>query len=86
MYENNLFIISYEIDSLENVNDIVCGGIYTDLEVAKNELKNIYNKTPDYKHFGYKILLYTLVENKYKFTNRIYTYKFNEFRLDTIIL
>lgn len=54
----DLFIISYELD------EIVCCGIYTDLEIAKKELKNIYNKTTDYKYFGYKIMIYTLDENQ----------------------
>lgn len=69
----DLFIISYELD------EIVCCGIYTDLEIAKKELKNIYNKTTDYKYFGYKIMIYTLDENQYKFTNKILTYSFDEF-------
>jgi hypothetical protein len=72
----DLFIISYELDELD---EVVCCGIYTDLEIAKRELKNIYNRTADYKYFGYKIMIYTLGENQYKFTNKILTYSFDEF-------
>lgn len=72
----DLFIISYELDELD---ECVCCSIYTDLEIAKQELKNIYNKTTDYKYFGYKIMIYTLDEKQYKFTNRILTYRFDEF-------
>ena len=75
----DLFIISYELDQLNELNENVCCCIYTDLETAKQELKNIYNKTVDYKYFGYKIMIYTLDDNQYKFTNRILTYRFDEF-------
>lgn len=78
---NNLFIINFDIDEFDDEwsNDIICSGIYTDLETAKNELKQISINKPDYKLFGYKIMVYTLVGNKYIFTNKIYTYTFDYF-------
>jgi hypothetical protein len=76
---DNLFIINYDIDDLDPINGIACCGIYNELEKAKEELKNIFNKTPDYKFFGYKIMVYNLVNNEYKFSNKIYIYKFDEF-------
>jgi hypothetical protein len=77
---NELFIISRNIDNIFNENnDIICCGIYTNLEIAKYNLKNIYKKTPDYKHYGYKIQVYELVENEYKLINKIYIYTFDKF-------
>ena len=82
---NELFIISYELDEFYDLNEnntnksITCSGIYTDLEKAKEELKKIYNNTPDYKYYCYKIMVYNLDVNEYKFINKIYTYRFNEF-------
>ena len=82
---NELFIISYELDEFDDLNEnntnksITCSRIYTDLEKAKEELKKIYNNTPDYKYYCYKIMVYNLDVNEYKFINKIYTYRFNEF-------
>jgi len=85
---NELFIISYELDELDELyelnennknNSFICYGIYIDLEKAKKELKKIYNNTPDYKYYCYKIMVYNSIDNEYKFSNKIYTYKFNEF-------
>jgi len=70
-----LFVINYNI----NEDDILFSGIYIDLETAKNELKNIYNKTVDYKYYDYRITVYNLVDKEYKITDKIYTYKFDEF-------
>lgn len=67
---NQLFIIK---------NNAGIYALYTDLEKAKNELKNIYNKTPDYKHHCYQINVYNLVDNEYIITNITYTYIFDIF-------
>ena len=75
----HLFIIDYEVTNEDFDIHNTCVGIYNDLETAKNELKNIYNNTKDYKFFCYKIKVYQLTENEYKFTNQFYTYKFDEF-------
>jgi hypothetical protein len=48
---NQLFIIKND--------DGICA-IFADLESAKNELKNIYNNTPDFKLYGYQIIIYDL--------------------------
>lgn len=67
---NELFIINYS------------GGIYAlyiDLEKAKSELKNIYNRTPDYKAYGFIINVYNLDGNEYKNTNVTYMYVFDAF-------
>lgn len=57
----------------------MCSKFYDDLEMAKNELKNIYSKKTDYVFFGYKITVYHLVGNEYIMTNKIYTYKHDKF-------
>ena len=72
---NQLFVITND--------DGICG-FYSKLEKAKNELKNIYQETPDYKHFGYRINVYELVNNEYIITNKIYTYKIDTFVIDMI--
>jgi hypothetical protein len=59
--------------------DYGIGGLYTDLEKAKNELKMIYNRLPDYKIYGYRINVYDLVEDEYVITNVSYTYSFDIF-------
>jgi hypothetical protein len=66
-------------------NDVIYR-LYTDLEKAKNELKNIYKRTPDYKHCGYHISVYNLnlVDNEYIFSNIIYTYTFDKFSNNNI--
>jgi len=56
-------------------------GFYTNLEKAKHELLNIYHKTPDFKHFGYKIDLYELVDEEYITRNISYTYRFDTFTI-----
>jgi hypothetical protein len=73
---NKLFIISRNIN---DDNSIICYGIYTNLEIAKSNLKTIYKKTPDYKHYGYKIEVYELIESEYHLTNKVYTYQFDKF-------
>ena len=80
MIHKKLFIIHYDTTNLDNdENTSVCHGIYTDLETAKNKLKNIYNDTPIYKFFCYKIKIFELVDKEYKFTNNFYTYMFDKF-------
>jgi hypothetical protein len=59
-------------------NDVIYR-LYTDLEKAKNELKNIYNRTPDYKYDNYHIAVYNLIDNEYINSQIIYTYTFNHF-------
>jgi len=50
--------------------------LFNDLERAKEELKHIYQKTPDYKHYHYEIHVYALTQKEYKPTNTFYTYHF----------
>ena len=52
---------------------------YTDLEKAKNELKQIYKKTIDFKYYDYEINVYEIIMNEYKITNVRYTYSFDNF-------
>ncbi len=53
--------------------------IFSDLESAQNELREIYMKTPDFKYYGFEIRVYTLKNNKYIKTNEKYTYYFDKF-------
>lgn len=62
---SELFVIS---------NDGEVYGFYVDLEKAKNKLLNIKNKTCDYKHYGYKISVYNLVDNEFIITDTRYIY------------
>ena len=63
--------MSEQIFIIQNDNGI--HSLYADLEKAKNELKTIYNNTPDYKKYGYQITVYTLVDREYIASNTIYT-------------
>jgi len=74
---SQIFTISYDIDNYEESMCTV--GIYTDLEIAKNKLKDIYNNTPDYKSYGYKINFYNLVESEYIIADIKYIYTFDKF-------
>ena len=80
-----IYAISYDINDIDDFpyanNSIICCGIYESLDEAKNELKEIYEQTPDYKYYGYKIMVYELLKDKrkYKFINKIYTYSFDSF-------
>jgi hypothetical protein len=76
-----IFIINRIIDNVDTVCDdgILCIGIYTDLEIAKKELKKIYKKETEYYFFTYRIMVYEQIENEYIFTNQIYNYSFDEF-------
>ena len=47
--------------------------LFDNLEKAKNELKNIYKKTIDFKHYGY-----ILINDEYVF-HSTYTYYFDKF-------
>jgi hypothetical protein len=62
---NQLFVIKYN-DGIHTM--------YIDLEKAKNELKNIYNKTSDYKYN-----VYNLFDTEYIIANITYTYNFDVF-------
>ncbi len=68
---DNIFVIKNEDDGIIK--------FYNDLEKAKNELKNIFKKTCDFKHYCYEINVYNLVDNEYIITNVSYTYKFDNF-------
>jgi hypothetical protein len=72
-----IFTISYDADDYEESMCTI--GIYTDLETAKNKLKDIYNNTPDYKSYGYKINIYNLVGTEYIMTDIKYIYTFDQF-------
>lgn len=62
---NTIFVIK---------NDYGIISFYANLEKAKIELKNIYNKTPDYKYDNFHIVEYNLIDNEYINSNIIYTY------------
>lgn len=70
--------MSDKIFVIKNDNEGIIS-FYNNLEKAKNELKNIYNKTIDFKHYNYKINVYKLVDNEYIITNLSYIYNFDEF-------
>jgi hypothetical protein len=67
---NILFIIN----SYDNVH-----GFFTDLEKAKDKLKNIYNEISDFKYNDYKISVYNLIDSEYVISNIYYTYIFDKF-------
>jgi len=69
---NNLFVI-------KNINGIIA--LYIDLDKAKNELKNIYNNTIDYKHYCYEIDIYNLINDEYVNTNASFIYVYDVFQL-----
>ncbi len=82
---NNIYIIQSSINFEEDIFDSdyeltnYYQLIFSDLEIAKNELKKIHNKTKDFKYYGFKIWVYTLKNNKYEKTNESYTYRFDNF-------
>ena len=67
---NTIFIIKNDYETI---------AIYDNLEKAKNELKNIYNRTTDYKYEDFHICVYNLMDNEYINSNIIYTYYFDTF-------
>ena len=68
-------MIHYDYDNdMESTDGWVCKKIYNDVEPAKQYLKNLYDTCPDYKHYGYRIMVYILENNEYVFTHKIYTY------------
>jgi hypothetical protein len=69
--------MSNEIFVIKNDDGIVA--FYNHLEKAKNELKKIYDKSLDYKHYYYEINVYTLIDNEYIITDVSYTYSFDIF-------
>ena len=81
----NIYIIQSNINFEEEFYDNVYNLqnpwqlIFSDLETAKNELKEIHNKIPDFKYYGFVICVYTLKNNKFEKTNESYTYRFDEF-------
>lgn len=62
-------------------NDYGILSFYSELEIAKTELRNIYNKTPDYKHDDYFINIYHLQDGKYIYSKKSYSYTFDIFYL-----
>lgn len=70
--------MSKKIYIIKNLTDII--GLYDDLEKAKNELKKIYKITVGLKYYEYKIDVYELENNRYKFSKISYTYSFNNFK------
>jgi hypothetical protein len=54
-------------------------GFYANLDKAKTEMKYIFDKTPDFKDYGYTIIVYELINNEYVITKLNYTYKFDIF-------
>jgi hypothetical protein len=67
---NELFIIN-------NINGIC--GIYNNLNKAKDVIKSIYESTPNYRLYDYKINIYELIDTEYIITNTSYTYILNVF-------
>jgi len=81
-----------ELFCIQNEENIIIN-IYINLEKAKNKLKQIYQEISDYKHHGYKIVLYKLanefvddefVDNEYIISNIYYTYRYDKFYKHTI--
>lgn len=69
---NNMFVI-------KNINGIIA--LYIDLDKAKNELKNIYNNTIDYKYYCYEIVIYNLINDEFVNTNASFIYVYDVFQL-----
>jgi hypothetical protein len=47
----------------------------------RKDVKDIYNKNPDFKHYGYFINIYNLEDVEYKYSKISYSYKLDEFIL-----
>ncbi len=89
--DNKLYIIKhdgscYSNDSCDDetnkflgCDSIICDKIYNNLNDAQNKLIYIHSKLADYKHYGYEIMVYDLIDGEYIFTNKTYTYRFNKF-------
>jgi len=75
--------MSNKIYVIKNLTKVL--GLYNDLEKAKNKLKKIYKITVGLKYYEYKINVYDLVDNEYKFSNISYTYSFTNFRATHIL-
>ena len=74
MTTTKIFIINYDCE-MELDDGLIFKKIYNNLESAKQELNRIYNTTPDFKYYGYRIMVYSLEENnEYVFTNRFIKY------------
>jgi hypothetical protein len=66
---------------IKNENGII--SFFNNLEKAKTELKNIYKKTVDFKHYDYQINEFVLINNEFVFTNTTYKYFFDKFTENT---
>lgn len=69
--------MSHQLYVLKNDNYII--RLYSDLDKAKSELKNIYNKNHNFKHYEYFINIYNLEDGEYKYSKISYSYKLDEF-------
>lgn len=69
-----IFIISYVFNDFE-----VKYKFFNNLISAQNELKNISKTSCEYKYYDYKIMVYFLINDEYKFTNQTYSYIYGEF-------
>lgn len=69
--------MSHKLYVLKNDNYII--RFYSDLDKAKSELKNIYNKNPNFEHYGYFINISYLEDGEYKYSKTSYSYKLDEF-------
>lgn len=74
----NIYIINIDFENSYELKDEY-PIIFSDLESAQNELKEIYKKTPDFKYYGFEINVYILKNTKYIKTNEKYTYCFDKF-------
>ena len=82
---NNIYIIKADFNFEEDFFDSTYTIkdryqlIFSDLDTCKNELIKICNGTPDFKHYDFRICVYTLKNNKFVKTKQKYTYNCNEF-------
>lgn len=70
----SLYIITRDIEEHDICEDNFWKNllIFTDSKEALNELNNIYNNTPDFKHYNYHIKVYDKINNKYVISHKTY--------------
>lgn len=71
--------MSTELYVIKN-DDGICS-FYSELENAKEELKKIFNKIPDFKYYGYYINVYHMADGKYIYSKTSYSYSFDKFTI-----
>ena len=91
MHKEKIFVIESNMDELiyNNYNDenlIYMKHIYTNLEKAKEKLKNIYDNINIFlnsDYYNYHIKEYRLIDENYKLYNIYYFYDNNKFIRNT---